>query len=82
MYIQIILYTGVQQNDFPTTILVITVVISFVGITILTIVIAILVGVHRRIQKQSLSTIQTRSPLPNTLYEEPDCQVHQDNTAL
>ena len=71
------------------TLLVIAIVISFIGITILMIVIAILVKVHRRIQKQSLSTFQRRAPLPNTctlnsgvVYEEPDCQVNQENTTL
>lgn len=69
------------------TILVIVIVVSLVGITILIIVIGILVRVHRRIQMQSFNTIQTRVAPPSTLnsgvvYEEPDCEVKQDNTAL
>ena len=68
------------------TVFVITVVASFVGIAILLVIIAILVRVHRKIQKQSLSTIQTTAPpsatLSGVLYEEPDCQVNQNSTQM
>ena len=80
---------GAVQNDFPMTLFVIVIVVSAVGIITLLIVIAVLIGVHRRIQRQSLSIDRTGATLPSihtlnsgVVYEEPDCQVNQVNTAL